>query len=70
MPGSVAFSSTQALTSLTLRYGLHIAEHGLEVAASQSIPLKKGINVYDGKCVHPKVADTFGFPHIDGDYFI
>ena len=60
MPGAVALSSTQALTSATLPYGLSIAEHGLEKACRASSAIHRGVNVYAGKCVHPGVARTFG----------
>jgi alanine dehydrogenase len=63
MPGAVALSSTQALTSTTLPFGLLIADNGLEEAAKESSPLKKGINTYGGKCIHPGVAAAFDLEH-------
>ena len=63
MPGSVALTSTKALTSTTLPYGLMIAEHGLEQAARISPELRKGINVYEGKCVYKNVASTFNLEY-------
>jgi alanine dehydrogenase len=59
MPGAVALSSTQALTSTTLPYGLLIADHGLEGAVALSEPLKRGVNVYKSRCVHEGVAAAF-----------
>lgn len=59
MPGVVALTSTQALTSTTLPYGLMIAEHGLEEAARRSAPLFKGVNLYKGLCVYENVAKAF-----------
>jgi alanine dehydrogenase len=59
MPGAVALTSTKALTSATLPYGLMIAEKGLEKAAMASTALKNGINVYKGNCVYENVAKTF-----------
>lgn len=56
MPGAVALSSTIALTSVTLRYGLMIAEHGLEQACRESRLVRTGVNLYQGKCVYPNVA--------------
>ena len=58
MPGAVALSSTIALTSVTLRYGLKIAEYGLEQACKCSQDIAKGVNLYKGKCVYQKVADA------------
>jgi len=59
MPGAVALTSTKALTSATLPYGLMIAEMGLEKAAQASNAIKLGINVYKGKCVYDNVAKAF-----------
>lgn len=70
MPGAVALSSTRALVSTTLPYGLSIADKGLERAVAESKPLKHGVNVYDGKCVHPGVASSFGMTHTDLDSVI
>ncbi len=70
MPGAVALSSTNALTSTTLPYGLLIADHGLKSAAKLSIPLKRGINIYGGHCVHPAVSSAFAIDHVDIDTLI
>jgi alanine dehydrogenase len=59
MPGAVALSSTKALTSTTLPYGLMIAEHGLEEACRKSTAVHHGVNTYAGRCVHPGVARAF-----------
>ena len=59
MPGVVALTSTQALTSTTLPYGLKIAELGLEEACKQSMAIYKGVNTYNGKCTYENVANTF-----------
>ena len=65
MPGSVALSSTLALTSSTLPYGLLIAESGFEEALRQSEPLRKGANLYKGFCVHPQVAEAHNITYSD-----
>ena len=59
MPGAVALSSTIALTSTTLPYGLMIAEHGLEKACKLSKAIYKGVNIYNGQCVYENVAKAF-----------
>lgn len=56
MPGAVARSSTIALTSVTLNYGLSIADRGLERALSEDPALRKGLNTINGNCVHAGVA--------------
>jgi alanine dehydrogenase len=60
MPGAVALTSTEALTSTTLPYGLMIADLGLEAACRQSAPLRRGVNTYAGQCVNAGVAAAFG----------
>ena len=62
MPGAVALSSTKALTSATLPYGLMIAELGLETACSKSTAIKLGVNLYRGNLVYPAVAKAFNLP--------
>lgn len=58
MPGSVALSSTYALTSVTNRYGLMIADLGLEEAARQSKAILSGINCYEGLLTNQPVAEA------------
>lgn len=59
MPGVVALSSTQALTSTTLPYGLQIAALGLEEACLKRSDIMHGLNLYMGKCVYENVANAF-----------
>ena len=63
MPGIVPHTSTYALTNATFSYALAIADHGLEVAARDSAPLRRAINVYDGKITHRGVAEAFGLAY-------
>lgn len=70
MPGAVALSSTRALTSTTLPYGILIAELGLEEACRKSPDLMKGLNIYDGNCVYPGVAEAFGLPYTPPDHVL
>lgn len=63
MPGAVALSSTIALTSVTVRYGLMIAEHGLEQACRKSTAIARGVNIYKGKCVYQNVAKDLGIEY-------
>jgi alanine dehydrogenase len=65
MPSAVARSSTIALTSVTLQFGLGIAEEGLETAAKKSRAIRKGINIYSNKCVHEGVATSLGLEYTD-----
>jgi alanine dehydrogenase len=58
MPGAVPFTSTLALTNVTLPYVLKLAELGLERAVSEDIALAKGVNVYRGNIVCKPVAEA------------
>jgi alanine dehydrogenase len=66
----VALSSTQALTSTTLNYGLKIAELGLEEACKHSNDIKLGLNTYDGHIVYPNVAKAFEMPYVEFEKLI
>ncbi len=59
MPGAVALTSTLALTGTTLRYGLYLADKGLEEAARTSLPIATGVNTYAGHITCKGVADAF-----------
>lgn len=65
MPGAVPRTSTIALTNATLRYGLAIAEHGLEEACRKNPVMVSGVNTYDGKLTCKNVADSFGMEYTD-----
>lgn len=60
MPGAVPRTSTIALTNATLRYGLKIAQDGLEAACQSNPAILSGINTYAGKLTCQNVADAFG----------
>ena len=59
MPGAVARTSTIALTNATLRYGLEIANKGLERAVAESDVIASGVNCYDGKICCKNLADSY-----------
>ncbi len=63
MPGAVARSSTIALTSVTLAYGLLIADLGLENALRNHSPIRTGLNTYQGTCTHQGVAKSCNLPY-------
>jgi alanine dehydrogenase len=60
MPGAVSLTSTLALTSTTLPYGLAIADNGVQAALRGSAELRQGLNVYRGVCTCSEVAQCFG----------
>ena len=63
MPGAVPRTSTIALTNATLPYAIDIAEKGWIKACIDSVPLRKGLNVVDGKVVYRGVSDAFNLPY-------
>ncbi|TYB96071.1 MAG: alanine dehydrogenase [Kosmotoga sp.] len=65
MPGAVARTATQALTGVTLKYGLEIADNGLEKAARENDEIAAGINLYENKLTYRAVADDLGLKYSD-----
>ena len=63
MPGAVARSSTIALTSVTLSYGLLIADQGIEKAMRSHPAVLAGINTFQGRCTHAGVARSCGLEY-------
>jgi alanine dehydrogenase len=60
MPGAAPRTSTFALTHATLPYALEIADLGWERACECDPHLAAGVNVRDGRVVHPIVAQALG----------
>lgn len=58
MPGAVAKTATNALIYNTLKYGLLLADLGLDDAFSNSPELLKGLNCYRGKLINNEVAKS------------
>lgn len=62
IPGDVPKTSTYALTNVTLRYALELANKGLARALEQNESLRKGLNTHAGKVTHKAVADALNMP--------
>ena len=60
MPALVPRTSTFALTNATLPYVLALADQGIARAVAASPALALGVNVWQGKVVHPAVAQALG----------
>jgi len=60
MPGGVPRTSTLALTNATMPYVLQLANKGWRQALKDNVPLRKGLNIVDGKITHLGVAEAFG----------
>jgi alanine dehydrogenase len=61
MPGAVPYTSTLALTNVTLPYVLKIANLGWKVATERYPDLGKGLNIVQGEIVYKELAETFNF---------
>ncbi|MCQ0111581.1 alanine dehydrogenase [Zhouia amylolytica] len=61
MPGAVPYTSTLALTNVTLPYILQLANKGWEKACDEDPFLAKGVNVVHGKVVYDEIANAFGW---------
>ncbi|MBR4067734.1 MAG: alanine dehydrogenase [Clostridia bacterium] len=64
MPGAVPYTSTIALSNSTFRYGMMMADYGLETAAAMDAGLANGINIYAHKCTNKNVADSLGLEYV------
>jgi alanine dehydrogenase len=63
IPGDVPKTSTYALTNVTLRYALELANKGLSRALEQNESLRKGLNTHAGKVTHKAVAEALNMPY-------
>lgn len=59
MPGAVPYTSTVALTNVTLPYVIKLANDGWEKACANNAPLSKGLNIVKGKIVYKEIAEAF-----------
>ena len=59
MPGAVPYTSTMALTNVTLPYVIKLANEGWEEACKKSVPLSKGLNIVKGDVIYTEIAETF-----------
>ncbi len=59
MPGAVPYTSTMALTNVTLPYVLKLANLGWEEACERDNSLKKGLNIIGGKVVYKEIMEAF-----------
>ena len=58
MPGAAPWTATQALNNSTLPYVFKLADHGQDALAKDTA-LAQGLNVANGKIVHPAVQEAF-----------
>jgi alanine dehydrogenase len=63
MPGAVPRTSTYALTNVTMKYALTIANLGWKDAVIKDEALRKGVNILNGKIAYKQVAEDLGLPY-------
>ncbi|WP_394748463.1 alanine dehydrogenase [Spongiimicrobium salis] len=61
MPGAVPYTSTMALTNVTLAYVLKLANLGWEEACRRDDALRKGLNIVHGKVLYKEIAAAFSW---------
>ncbi|MEO0527412.1 MAG: alanine dehydrogenase [Bacteroidota bacterium] len=59
MPGAVPYTSTMALTNVTLPYVLKLANNGWEKACSEDMTLQRGLNIVQGDVVYKEIIEAF-----------
>lgn len=64
MPGAVPNTSTYALTNVTLRYALALADKGWQKAMDDDANLALGLNVHQGKIYYKAVAEAHGLESV------
>ena len=58
MPGAVPLTATEALNKVTLSYVENLANNGIQKALDSDEHLRNGLNILDGKIVHPGVKEA------------
>ena len=61
MPGAVPYTSTLALTNVTLPYIIRLANKGWKKAVDEDATLAKGLNVVNGKIVYDGILKAFNW---------
>ena len=61
MPGAVPYTSTMALTNVTLAYILKLANLGWEEACRRDESLKKGLNIVRGEVLYKEITEAFAW---------
>lgn len=65
MPGAVPRTSTYALTNVTLKYALMLANMGWKEAVRRDAALRKGVNIWNGKVTYKQVAEDLSLPYAE-----
>lgn len=65
MPGAVPYTSTVALTNVTLPYVLKLANLGWEEACREDYSLQKGLNIVEGKVIYKEIIEAFNWQVVE-----
>ncbi len=68
IPGDVPMTSTYALTNVTLKYAMDLANKGLEKALKESEALRYGLNAYQGQVTHSAVAEALDRQYVSMNF--
>lgn len=63
IPGDVPMTSTYALTNVTLKYAMELANKGFKRALDENPSLRKGLNTHKGVCTHRAVAEALSLEY-------
>ncbi len=63
MPGAVPLTSSHALNNATLRYGVQLADHGLD-ALRNDAHLRNGLNVHKGQVTYEAVSKALNHNYV------
>jgi alanine dehydrogenase len=58
MPGAVPLTATEALNKVSLSYVENLANNGIQNALESDAHLRNGLNILDGRIVHPGVKEA------------
>ena len=64
MPGAVPYTSTYALTNVTLPYAVALANKGWRQALRDDHALALGLNTHEGRITYAAVAEAFDLDHL------
>lgn len=67
MPGAVARTSTFALNNATIGHAIALAEKGWKQAFKDSLHLRNGLNIAQGKVTYEAVAHGLGYDYVNSD---
>lgn len=65
MPGAVPYTSTVALTNVTLPYVLKLANLGWEEACREDYSLQKGLNIVEGEVIYKEIIEAFNWQVVE-----